>query len=209
MISVRRDYIAFYRHASIDPAERVLFLDSRPLYVEASVVTVTTDSVHTTDDKGSSLLVAHRATTLRVDCGSDASPENDACRDAGIYPATAAYTILAEGMAYGGTTTYRVDNSTTTWSCDRAGADDSVSCVKTIVSGGSTRTESTAHDSCYVWGHMVPAVLTAGLDKMAAPPPTEYPVDDKNTITLSYQVFNSDYSDIMSKAGCPATKAAI
>ncbi|KAL2133666.1 hypothetical protein VTI74DRAFT_1944 [Chaetomium olivicolor] len=162
-------------------------LDSEPVSLEASAIavnTVGTDPV----------------TTLQVACPTAASPENDACRSAGIYPAQVYHT---KGSVWGGTTTYSADDSTTTWVCSLGGAGVNLSatCTKDIISGGSTRTVTTKYEhdggDCYVAAHQRPVVVTAGVDKINK---AHYisEIDAGGYVTMR--------SSWMAKSGCATSK---
>ncbi|KAL2015388.1 hypothetical protein VTK56DRAFT_5542 [Thermocarpiscus australiensis] len=179
--------------------------DSEPLSLDASVVAVNTPD---TDDP---------VTTLQIACPTAASPENDACRAAGIYPAQVYHT---RGSVWGGTTTYARDDSTTTWRCalgDAArgggsggGGGVTAACSKTIVVGGggsggraTTRTESAAYDNCYVVAHRLPLVVTAGADKL---------VEGRGggaTVAADASELNAEYSSELAAAGCPASETTM
>ena len=139
----------------------VFILDSAPRSLDGSIVAANPDPAET----------GHTVVTLAVDCPKTASPDNDACRAQGIYPAEVYHT---QGSVYGGTVTASADDSTTTWSCALGGCggcaggapDLNGNCVKTVVAGGSTRVESTSLDGCYVMGHSVPVAVTAGAEKL-------------------------------------------
>jgi hypothetical protein len=131
-----------------------------------------------------------------VACPTAASPENDACRSAGIYPAQVYHT---QGSVWGGTTTYSADDSTTTWVCTLGGSGDSLTgeCTKTIASGGSTRTETSQYDDCYVAAHQRPIVVTAGQDKIQ----DRWDMDASRLVSIR--------SSQLAAAGCPASQAVI
>lgn len=158
--------------------------DSEPTSLDASVIAVNTAG---TDP----------VTTMQLAWPTAASPENDACRAAGIYPAQVYHT---QGSVFGGTTTYSADDSTTTWRCElgensagRAGG----TCSKTIVSKGTTRTESDDYNTCYVLAHQRPVVVTAGLDKV------------KYYLTMDVSAYISAKSSELAQAKCPASKTTI
>ncbi|KAK4033556.1 hypothetical protein C8A01DRAFT_49901 [Parachaetomium inaequale] len=163
-----------------------LFLpDSEPLSLEASAVAVNT-------------VGRDPVTTLEVACPTAASPENDACRSAGIYPAQIYHT---QGSVWGGTTTYAADDSTTTWVCSLGGSDPTLvgECTKTIVGGGSTRTETAEYGNCYVAAHQRPIVVTAGLEKIT--PAHFMTIDASKLVSLR--------SSQLAAAGCPASQTTI
>jgi hypothetical protein len=165
-----------------------LFLpDSEPLSLEASAVAVNTPTVG-----------RNPVTTLEVACPTAVSPENDACRSAGIYPAQVYHT---QGSVWGGTTTYSADDSTTTWVCTLGGSNPTLSgeCTKTIVGGGSTRTETAEYGNCYVAAHQRPLVVTAGLEKIE---PAHFMTFDASKL-LSLQ------SSQLAEAGCPSSQTTI
>lgn len=95
-------------------------LDSEPRSLEASAI-----AVNTVGTPPNSYVV----TTLKVACPTAASPDNDACRAAGIYPVQVYHT---RGSVYGGTTTNSVDDSTTTWVCSLGKYADSSSISPTM-----------------------------------------------------------------------------
>ncbi|KAK4170156.1 hypothetical protein QBC43DRAFT_348597 [Cladorrhinum sp. PSN259] len=115
--------------------------------------------------------------TLQIDCPTGPSPENDACRSASIYPALVTQRILNQGAGaeWRGVTSYLVgDDSTTTWTCwqgmtlkPEVAANEMVpyaQCVSTIVKseGSSIKYTTQSYDECYLYGHMLPLVVTAG-----------------------------------------------
>jgi hypothetical protein len=157
--------------------------DSQPISLEASAVAVNTIGVAP---------YTETVTTLVLACPTAASPDNDACRAAGIYPANVFHT---QGSVWGGTTTYPADDSTTTWLCKLGGAGSELhgECVKTIASGGSTRTETSQYDHCYVPAHQLPIVVTAGLDK----------VNRYGFLTIDAEEYVSIRSSLLSEYGCP------
>ncbi|AEO59456.1 hypothetical protein MYCTH_2307800 [Thermothelomyces thermophilus ATCC 42464] len=162
-----------------------LFLpDSEPLSLDASAVGVST-------------VGRDPVTTWKVACPTGASPEDEACRAAGIYPAQVYHT---QGSVWGGTTTYSADDSTTTWVCTLGGSNPTLSgeCTKTIVRGRSTRSETATYDNCYVAAHQRPIMVTAGLDKISY---------YQTTIEASDYV--SMRSSQLSEDGCPSSKAII
>jgi hypothetical protein len=164
-----------------------LFLpDSQPLSLEASVVTVNSAGTKP-------------VTTVVVDCPTAASPDNDACRSADIYPAQVYHT---QGSVWGGTTTYSADDSTTTWVCTLQGSppdSGSAECTKTIVGGGSTRTETEEYGACYVGAHQRPIVITAGVDK----------IQDAHYATMDASELVSMGDSRRAEAGCPASETTM
>lgn len=164
-----------------------LFLpDSQPLSLEASAVTVNSAGTKP-------------VTTVEVDCPTAVSPENDACRSAGIYPAQVYHT---QGSVWGGTTTYSADDSTTTWVCTLQGSVPefgSAECTKTILGGGSTRTETEKYEACYVAAHQRPIVVTAGVGKINA---AHYATIDASKLV---SIRNSQ----LAEAGCPASETTM
>lgn len=174
--------------AAQSTAFMTLFLpDSEPLSLEASAVAVNT--VGTGPN-------TQQITTVVVACPTGASPDNDACRAAGIYPAQVYHT---RGSVWGGTTTYSADDSTTTWVCTLGGGGNSVSgeCTKTIVGGSSTRTETSEYGFCYVAAHQRPIVVTAGQEKIQ----DHWDMDASRLI--------AGRSSQLSAAGCPASQTVI
>ncbi|KAL2193274.1 hypothetical protein P885DRAFT_45768 [Corynascus similis CBS 632.67] len=162
-----------------------LFLpDSEPLYLDASVVGVSTAG---TDP----------VTTLRVACPTGSSPGNKACRTAGIYPAQVYHT---RGSVWGGTTTYSADDSTTTWICTLGGSHPTLSgdCTKTIIASDSTRTETATYGNCYVGAHQRPIEVTAGLEKL-----------DFFITTIDAGELVSIQQSLLSKDGCPSSNTII
>lgn len=168
--------------------------DSEPTSLDASIVainTVVTVEIETIP-----------VTTLEIACPTAASPENDACRAAGIYPARVYHT---QGSVWGGTTTDPADDSTTTWRCELGGGGIRVSadCSKTVLSGrdaaATTRTESNSYDNCYVLAHRLPIVVTGGLELM----------DPRAFMTGDASSLNSAYSSLVAEAGCPASKTTM
>lgn len=162
--------------------------DSEPLSLDASII-----AVNTVNDDA--------VTTLELACPTAPSPENEACRSAGIYPAQAYHT---QGSIWGGTTTYAVDDSTTTWKCELgSGSDDPPGvmgrCDKTIVENAATRTESASYDECYVIAHQLPIVVTAGVDKIN---PAHY-------LTIDASAVNEGRSSRLAAAECPASQRAM
>lgn len=171
-----------------------LFLpDSEPLSLEASAVAINTVTAGRADTRG--------VTTVVVACPTAASPENDACRAAGIYPAQVYHT---QGSVWGGTTTYSADDSTTTWVCSLGGSGASLTgdCTKTIVGGSSTRTETSQYDDCYVMAHQRPVVMTAGVK-----------IQDgwglRGSDTMDASQYISIRSSLLSSAGCPASQTVM
>ncbi|KAL2149086.1 hypothetical protein VTH82DRAFT_1772 [Thermothelomyces myriococcoides] len=161
-----------------------LFLpDSEPLSLDGSVVGVSTAG-------------ADPVTTWRVACPTGASPEDEACRAADIYPAQVYHT---QGSVWGGTTTYLADDSTTTWVCTLGNSNPTLSgeCTKTIVKGQSTRSETATYGNCYVAAHQRPIVVTAGLDKI------------RFYATIDASLYLSLQSSQISEDGCPSSKAII
>ncbi|KAK3898694.1 hypothetical protein C8A05DRAFT_47054 [Staphylotrichum tortipilum] len=153
--------------------------DSQPTSLGASAVAVNTVGTET-------------VTTLMLACPTAESPGNDACRSASIYPAHVYHT---QGSVWGGTTTYPVDDSTTTWLCTLGGGGSKLrgECVKTIASGGSTRTEMSQYDHCYVPAHQLPVVVTAGVDKISR----------AHYLTIDAEQYVSIRSSLLSEYGCP------
>ncbi|KAK4120140.1 hypothetical protein N657DRAFT_649494 [Parathielavia appendiculata] len=163
-----------------------LFLpDSEPISLEASAIAVNT-------------VGRDPVTTLQVACPTAASPENDACRSAGIYPAQVYHT---QGPVWGGTTTYSVDDSTTTWVCTLGGSNPKLSgeCTKTIVSSGSTRTETAEYGNCYVVAHQRPIVVTAGGEN----------INSRHYLEMDASQYVSLRSRILAEDGCPASQTTI
>lgn len=133
------------------PIFPVFILDSHPVSLEASLVAVAPIPTQTYQS----------IVTLRVDCPRSVSPENDACRALGVYPAEVYHT---QGSVYGGTVTAAGAGltTTTTWYCALGGSgggptpDLKGTCVRTIVGGAAaaapptTRLETTVINSCYV-----------------------------------------------------------
>ncbi len=160
--------------------------DSQPRSLEASAVAVNTIGTAPNTDI---------VTTLVLACPTAASPDNDACRAAGIYPAHVFHT---QGSVWGGTTTYPVDDSTTTWLCKLGGGGSTLQgeCVKTIVSGGATRTETTQYDHCYVPAHQLAVVVTAGLDK----------VNRAAFLTIDADEYVSIHDSLLAGYGCPTDR---
>ncbi|KXX81591.1 hypothetical protein MMYC01_202194 [Madurella mycetomatis] len=159
--------------------------DSEPLSLDASII-----AVNTVNDDA--------VTTLELACPTALSPENEACRSAGIYPAQAYHT---QGSIWGGTTTYTADDSTTTWRCELgSGSDDPPGvmgrCDKTIVENAVTRTQSVSYDECYVIAHQLPIVVTAGIDKIN---PAHY-------LTIDASAVNVARSSRSAEAECPASQ---
>ncbi|KAK4142737.1 uncharacterized protein C8A04DRAFT_13030 [Dichotomopilus funicola] len=167
-----------------------LFLvDSEPLSLEASAVAVNTVG---------SGLNANAVTTLEVACPTAASPANDDCRAAGIYPAQVFHT---QGSVWGGTTTEPYDDSTTTWYCALGGSEPTLTaaCNKTIVSGIETVSVVAGYDNCYVAAHQRPIVVTAGLEK----------INPAHFMDLEASEYLSIRSSQLSEDGCPSSKSLI
>jgi hypothetical protein len=167
----------------------VFLPDSEPLSLEASAIAVNTVGSAPNVDT---------ITTLEVACPTAASPENDACRSAGIYPAQVYHT---QGSVWGGTTTYSADDSTTTWVCSLGGSNPDLSgqCTKTIVGGGSTRTETAEFGNCYVVAHQRPVVVTAGVEK----------INSHHFMTIDASQYVSLRSSFLAEDGCPASQTTI
>ncbi|KAK4230723.1 hypothetical protein QBC38DRAFT_468653 [Podospora fimiseda] len=113
--------------------------------------------------------------TFQIDCATAASPENDACRSASIYPAQVTQKLLSPGAEWRGVTSYLIgDDSTTTWTCwqgmtmkPEVMIDEMLpyaECVSTIVKseGSSIRYTTNKYDECYLYRHMLPLIVTAG-----------------------------------------------
>lgn len=167
-----------------------LFLvDSEPLSLEASAVAVNT--VGTGPD-------ANTVTTLEVACPTAASPANDDCRAAGIYPAQVFHT---QGSVWGGTTTEPYDDSTTTWYCALGGSEPTLTgaCNKTIVSGVETVSVVAEYRNCYVAAHQRPIVVTAGLEK----------INPAHFIDMDASEWLSIQSSRLSEDGCPSSKSLV
>ena len=203
------------RAFGFDPIDMAFLPDSEPISLEASVISHSVSNFAATIEvrPGTTMPVwAKRIIlSLRADCPSAETPENDACRAAGIYPADIDHTVPDR---WGGTTTYAADNSTTTWGCRMgsvsAGGDDlTADCSKTIESAGSLRTESTVYDNCYVLAHVRPVVMTAGVDKIKPPPPTKATFNNDEVVTLSADALISIYSEFISSDGCPASETVM
>lgn len=174
--------------------------DSEPASLEAILLsTVLVPSP--TDDPVRTETVAH----YRLSCPTARSPENDACRAASIYPADVYHSA---GPVWGGTTTYAVDDSTTTWVCTlgRSGDDTmtwghSGECTKTIISASSTRSESAEYDPCYVEAHHVPIIVTEGANLLPSAHYVEYyqPGVEASDINAAGQ-------SAMQENGCPTSR---
>ncbi|KAK0742648.1 hypothetical protein B0T18DRAFT_430083 [Schizothecium vesticola] len=143
--------------------------DSAPSSLVASVVQVTYVTTVSNSTGG------EWVTSLVLDCPPTTKPVKDACRAAGIYPASVYHT---RGSVWGGTTTLVADDSTTTWRCElgqryRPSVDgssrpgSSAYCTKTIEAPGKAReTVTMNYDQCYLVHHQLPIVVTAGADKL-------------------------------------------
>ena len=201
---------------AFDPVDIAFIPDSEPLSLDASVISHSATVFHVSDAVRSGttrgVFSNQVSVSLRVDCPSSKSPENDACRAAGIYPANIYHT---KPDIWGGTTTYPADNSTTTWRCtvgsdaESRGAELMADCSKTIESAGNVRIESTIYDNCYAVAHMLPIVMTAGADKIDPPPLTELTYDSGAVVTLTAGAFISGYSKLLSLGGCPASETTM
>jgi hypothetical protein len=164
-------------------------LDTDAVSLDASIIAVNPDPSET----------AHSVVTLAVDCPKTASPDNDACREEGIYPAQIYHT---QGSVFGGTVTASADDSTTTWVCALGGCagcgtqapDLSAECTKTVVAKGNKRVELTSLDGCYILAHSVPLVVTAGAEKLNAAYFEEGPA----------KTFVDQYSSWYEQMGCPS-----
>jgi hypothetical protein len=162
-------------------------LGSVPASLEASVITVVSETI------------SHQTVPVysyEVDCPTAKSPENDACRALSMYPAMAYHT---QGSVWGGAVTASAQSATTTWRCalgDCSGCSGGHTglCTKTITSGGSTVTETTEIDKCYVHQHSVPLVVTAGLDKLGG----------LALGTVGVSDLLSHWDDQLSVMGCPS-----
>jgi hypothetical protein len=187
-------------HAQQAPVFTFFLPDSEPKSLEASVI-----AVHSHVEPPATY-DHNPVTTLLVDCPKAKSPDNDACRSVGIYPAEVYHT---QGSVWGGATTYPADNSTTTWRCElgspwatggltstRSG--DGADCSKTIVASGATRTEATVFDPCYLPAHQLPIVITGGVEKL-----------DPYAVSVAMGVdaaeLDSVYSSLVASMGCPST----
>ncbi|CAI4212824.1 unnamed protein product [Parascedosporium putredinis] len=171
----------------------LLFLpDAHPHSLEASVVdfSLFPGSTFTTTSDGSTITAAPTPATwahtrLMVDCPASKNAENDACREAGIYPAEI---HMQDPNLYGGVTTYLPDNSTTTWTCQPGYPSApmnmmlEVKCAKTTESDGTTQSEWTTYDNCYGLAHLRPVVITAGTEKLERLPPSIATLDTVSTI---------------------------
>ncbi|KAM0269456.1 hypothetical protein ACHAQH_009718 [Verticillium albo-atrum] len=172
--------------------------DSEPRSLHASLKTVRADP---TDSHAS-------VATFEVSCPEDDTPENEACRSAGIYPAEVYHT---QGPIWGGTTTYSADDSTTTWECrleGGLGSDEGIlaDCVKNITSGSSEWTESTSFGNCYGIAHLLPMVVTAGAQLL----PKEYYLTDRETgAPFDAASLNARYGEELEKSGCPASETTM
>ncbi|KFY08339.1 hypothetical protein V492_06331 [Pseudogymnoascus sp. VKM F-4246] len=168
----------------------MFILDNAPLSLEASIVAVTTKSMDT----------YHRIATYSIDCPKPSSPANDACRALSIYPAEVWHT---DGWMWGGTTTARLDDSTTVWECDlstrRLGAEIAgPSCIKSITAAeGATRVETTSVNDCYIFAHSVPLVITAGAEKL----PSHYYDYGKGGVSSLHSLHSSRLTSL----NCAAT----
>jgi hypothetical protein len=138
--------------------------------------------------------------TFSLDCPTATNTDNDACRAQSIYPAEVWHT---QGSVWGGTTTARLDDSTTAWycnlgSCGGPGCNTVTGgphCIKSITAKGrGTTVETTQLDSCYIRGHTVPLLVTGGADKLNS---EWYKTQDVEQI-------HSIYSSLLSSLGCPA-----
>ncbi|KFZ20595.1 hypothetical protein V501_00023 [Pseudogymnoascus sp. VKM F-4519 (FW-2642)] len=164
----------------------MFILDSAPISLEAAIISVSPVPTWTYQS----------IVTYSVDCPQSASPDNDACRALSIYPAEVWHT---QGSMWGGTTTARADDSTTTWTCNLGSGVSEVSktrgpsCVKSINgAGGTTRVETTWLGPCYVSAHSVPMLVTAGAEKL---PPQYY-------VTYAVSEWKSITSSVLSSMGC-------
>jgi len=172
--------------------------DSEPRSLEASVISIVSVS-------------GDPVTSLQVACPTARSPENDACREAGIYPAQVYHT---QGSVWGGTTTYSVDDSTTTWGCALGGglgAKEGIraTCSKTIERGGSIQTESTSYGNCYCIAHLLPMVVTANADLLHDEPFTPYTGKDGVVTVIDASWLDARYSQELSSSGCPASETTM
>ncbi|KAK4182807.1 hypothetical protein QBC35DRAFT_395231 [Podospora australis] len=159
--------------------------DSEPLSLDASVVEVRT-AFQTIPDA--------TVETFQVSCPTAISPDNDACRAAGIYPAEVYHT---HGTIWGGTTTYSVDDSTTAWECKLS--DSGAKCAKTVEKSGVKTTVSQDYDECGMIAHRLPLVVTAGLEKM----PKEWFLQGMPSL------LNEIYRSELEEGKCPVTKAVM
>ncbi|KAK1835649.1 hypothetical protein QBC39DRAFT_340792 [Podospora conica] len=171
--------------------------DSAPSSLVASVVQVTYVTTVTNPKYPSD---GEWVTSLVLDCPPGTKPGKDACRAANIYPASVYHT---RGSVWGGATTAQADDSTTTWRCELAqrwnpsidGTSKpgmSAYCTKTIEAPGKPReTTTTNYDECYVYGHQLPIVVTAGGEKVGPSGDTFFSGgEDADTIN-SYRAKNA------------------
>jgi hypothetical protein len=139
----------------------VIQLAPAPASLEATVITR-----YKTEEAGFGSV---GVVTYSVACPTAASPENDACRSLGIYPAQIWHT---DGPYWGGVITTTAESRTETWvctlhDCSTCPADRDATCRRTIVSAGSTVTsETTMTDGCAVERSRIPLVITAGVEKL-------------------------------------------
>jgi hypothetical protein len=188
---IRRLYIASLAAAALVAAQtsvtEIWHIGDHPASLEASIIAVNTDAKEAT----------RSVVTYKLDCPATASPENDACRARGIYPAEVYHT---QGSIFGGTVTGKGDGSTTTWSCNLQGCAGCTAtplggtCVQTLVSGASTTVNTTTLNGCFVAAHYVPAVITAGVGKLDT---------SLERVTYAAQDILSFIDDDLATLGCP------
>src|SRR3569833_235880 len=143
--------------------------------------------------------------SFRLNCAAAASPDNDACRAASLYPVD-----VEKGAGEIGTVTSA--GTTTAWSCRIAddtsyGASLSALCVNTLASAGSSTTVSTSMDGCAVQARTVLANITAGWDKLMGLPDTVKNGD--NIDTASASEWSSYMSDYMSSLHCSPLRLGV
>jgi hypothetical protein len=128
---------------------------AHPASVEASIVSIRPDPSEV--ELGDSSVV-----TFALACPSASSPENDACRAAGIYPQLVTHT---DGPWFEGAITAGPD-ATTSWSCELAGnpgsSDLSADCTTKVFAKIGAGTTTTKLRSCAVEAGFIPVLLTAG-----------------------------------------------
>ena len=151
----------------------------------------------TTDSRGS----PWPAVSYRLNCAAAASPDNDACRAASIYPVDVVMGVRELGTASSAGTT-------TVWSCRIAddafpGAPLTASCVNTLASAGGSTTVTTSMDECAVNARMVLANITAGWENIASTDLPEKIRHGDSNATASAAEWTRDISLDLSSKGCP------
>ncbi|KAI1770130.1 hypothetical protein F4818DRAFT_276276 [Hypoxylon cercidicola] len=115
--------------------------------------------------------VSRNVVTYEVDCPASLSPDNEGCRQLGIYPA---YIYYTEGLFYGGMWSNRSSGLPTAWTCEMrdcttctASQAQTANCLLTIFySESPSECSTTKIGSCELAQRSVPLGIIGGIQKL-------------------------------------------